>query len=87
MPLDVVQRRTLQATIWACDRFQENLFLGAVTIPLENIFPGNSSNICYANETTSISCLNSGIKFEKWYSLTNFHREPDRQSNFFSILE
>ena len=37
MPLEVVKCRTLQATIWDCDRFQENAFLGAVTIPLEDV--------------------------------------------------
>jgi len=37
MPLDIVRCRTLQATIWDCDRFQENMFLGAVTIPLNDL--------------------------------------------------
>ena len=37
MTLEAVKTRTLQATVWDCDRFQENMFLGAVTIPLENI--------------------------------------------------
>ena len=37
MPLDIVRCRTLQATIWDCDRFQENMFLGAVTIPLADL--------------------------------------------------
>ena len=37
MPLDIVRCRTLQATIWDCDRFQENMFLGAVVIPLNDL--------------------------------------------------
>lgn len=37
MTLEAVKTRTLQATIWDCDRFQENMFLGSVMIPLENI--------------------------------------------------
>ena len=39
MPLDVVRCRTLQATIWNYDRFQENMFLGAVTLPLHDLQP------------------------------------------------
>ena len=37
MPEEVVKGRVLQATLWDCDRFQENLFLGCVTIPLESV--------------------------------------------------
>ena len=71
MPLDVVRCRTLQATLWDCDRFQENMFLGAVTIPLENCFP--DSRRSYGNDGMVVG-LSSGIKIEKWYSLKNFHR-------------
>lgn len=39
MAMDVVRCRTLQATVWDCDRFQENMFLGAVTIPLQDLQP------------------------------------------------
>jgi phosphatidylinositol-4-phosphate 3-kinase len=37
MSLEMIKCKTLQATIWDCDRFQENMFLGAVTIPMENV--------------------------------------------------
>lgn len=37
MTLDTIKLKTLQATVWATDRFQENLFLGAVTLPLEKV--------------------------------------------------
>ena len=37
MPQDAVRVKTLQATVWDCDRFQEKIFLGAVTLPLENV--------------------------------------------------
>ena len=37
MPRDVVSCRTLQATLWDSDKFQENTFLGCVTINLDNI--------------------------------------------------
>ena len=39
MPLDIVRCRTLQATIWEYSRFQENSFLGAVTLPLQSLKP------------------------------------------------
>ena len=71
MPLDVVRCRTLQATLWDCDRFQENMFLGAVTIPLESYFPDNPKN--YSNDGQVIG-VTSGIKIENWYPLSNFHR-------------
>ena len=60
MPFDVVRCRTLQATVWnyAHDRLHENLFLGAVSIPLENIFSG-------------VSC---GVKVVSWYNLSNCDR-------------
>ena len=38
MPLEKVQEKELEATIWDTDRFQENMFLGVVKIPLKNIF-------------------------------------------------
>ena len=71
MLLDVVRCRTLQATVWDCDRFQENMFLGAVTIPLERFFPDGA--VSYSNDGQVIG-LKSGIKIESWYPLTNFHR-------------
>jgi len=37
MPLDVVQRRHLQATVWNQDTLQENEFLGCVLLPLGSI--------------------------------------------------
>ena len=71
MPLDVVRCRTLQATLWDCDRFQENIFLGAVTIPLESYFPDSPKH--YSNDGQVIG-VTSGIKIENWYPLSNFHR-------------
>ena len=38
MPLEKVQEKELEATIWDYDRFQENMFLGVVKIPLRNLF-------------------------------------------------
>ena len=38
MPLEKVQEKELEATIWDTDRFQENMLLGVVKIPLRNIF-------------------------------------------------
>ena len=61
MPIDVVRCRTLQATVWDCDRFQENMFLGAVTIPLESYFPDSPGN--YSNDGQAIG-VTSGIKIE-----------------------
>ena len=60
MPFEVVRYRTLQATVWnyAHDRLHENVFLGAVSIQLENIFSG----------------VSSGVKVVKWYNLSNFDR-------------
>ncbi|XP_050532896.1 phosphatidylinositol 4-phosphate 3-kinase C2 domain-containing subunit beta isoform X2 [Daktulosphaira vitifoliae] len=37
MPLEIVQYKVLQATIWSHDAFQENEFLGGVTIEINNI--------------------------------------------------
>lgn len=37
MPLDVVQYKILQATIWSHDSLQENEFLGGIIIELCNI--------------------------------------------------
>ncbi len=37
MPLERVRCRTLQATLWDCERFQEKCFLGAVTLELETL--------------------------------------------------
>ena len=38
MPLEKVQEKELEATIWDYDRFQENMFLGVVKISLKNLF-------------------------------------------------
>ena len=56
MPLEKVRDRTLQATIWACDRFQENLFLGAVTIPLSDLEPDHEVTDWY--DLTNFSRMN-----------------------------
>lgn len=37
MPLEVVQHRTLQATVWSHDPLQENEFLGGVSLSLESL--------------------------------------------------
>jgi phosphatidylinositol-4-phosphate 3-kinase len=37
MPLEVVQRRRLQATVWNHDTLQENEFLGCVLLPLDSV--------------------------------------------------
>jgi hypothetical protein len=37
MPLEVICKRRLQATIWNHDPLQENEFLGCVLLPLENV--------------------------------------------------
>ena len=37
MPLETIQEKYLHITIWDTDRFQENMFLGALHIPLKNI--------------------------------------------------
>lgn len=37
MPLEMIQCRTLTATIWNHDPLQENEFLGGVSIQLENL--------------------------------------------------
>jgi len=47
MPLDVIRCRTLQATIWDYDRFQENMFLGAVTIPLDKLEANDEKSSWY----------------------------------------
>lgn len=36
IPKEVVKCRTLQATVWDNNQFQENMFLGSVTIHLNN---------------------------------------------------
>lgn len=35
MPIELIQYRELQATIWNHDTLQENEFLGGVTLPLQ----------------------------------------------------
>ncbi|PSN54649.1 hypothetical protein C0J52_01070 [Blattella germanica] len=37
MPLEIIRKRRLQATIWNHDTLQENEFLGCVLLPLENV--------------------------------------------------
>lgn len=37
MPLNVVQYKILQATVWSHDSLQENEFLGGIVIELNNI--------------------------------------------------
>ena len=37
MPLEIIQSRVLQATIWNHDTLQENEFLGGVSIPLQDL--------------------------------------------------
>jgi hypothetical protein len=37
MPLEVVQKLQLQATVWNHDTLQENEFLGCVLLPLDSI--------------------------------------------------
>lgn len=69
MPLDVVKGRTLQATVWDCDRFQENVFLGAVKIPLEKIFGGAPRDSSGSSVASNISSGDPGVR--KWFSLTN----------------
>ena len=81
MPIDAVHDRTLQATVWGCDRFMENTFLGAVTIPLKNIFSHDLTNN-FIHDGCGIS-VTSGIKIEEWYRLTNVIQVSSRQSTFF----
>lgn len=37
LPIEVVQGRSLQATVWNYDSLQENQFLGGVVIPLSSL--------------------------------------------------
>ena len=37
MPLESVRNKTLQVSVWNFDRMQENEFLGAVTLKLEDM--------------------------------------------------
>lgn len=37
MPLEVIQHRTLQATVWNHDPLQENEFLGGISLPLNTL--------------------------------------------------
>ncbi|KAI8440019.1 hypothetical protein MSG28_001453 [Choristoneura fumiferana] len=37
LPIDVVENRSLQATVWHYDSLQENTFLGGVVIPLNTL--------------------------------------------------
>lgn len=37
LPIEVVQNRSLQATVWHYDSLQENQFLGGVVIPLNSL--------------------------------------------------
>jgi phosphatidylinositol-4-phosphate 3-kinase len=47
MELNRVRCRTLQATIWECSRFQENQFLGAVSIDLHDLEPNTEKTNWY----------------------------------------
>ena len=47
MELNRVRCRTLQATIWECSRFQENQFLGAVSIDLHDLEPNKEKTNWY----------------------------------------
>ncbi|XP_065206609.1 phosphatidylinositol 4-phosphate 3-kinase C2 domain-containing subunit beta isoform X2 [Planococcus citri] len=47
MPLDVLQFRVLQATVWNHDTLQENEFLGAVSLPLHNLVPETETTDWY----------------------------------------
>lgn len=37
LPLEHIQKRLLQVSVWSYDRVAENQFLGAVNIPLESL--------------------------------------------------
>ena len=37
VPLHTVKSRTLYASVWDCSQFQENMFLGSVSLPLGEI--------------------------------------------------
>ncbi|XP_071452807.1 phosphatidylinositol 4-phosphate 3-kinase C2 domain-containing subunit beta [Hetaerina americana] len=43
LPLDTIMLRTLQATVWNHDSFQENEFLGGVSLPLDSLGLPNST--------------------------------------------
>lgn len=43
MPLEIVQHRVLQATVWNHDPLQENEFLGGVSLPLESLDLGRET--------------------------------------------
>lgn len=69
MPIDLIREKILKVTVWACESFFENTFLGAVSIPLENIFPSHLLIDSVHNE--NIVCTHSNIQIEDWYHLTN----------------
>ena len=71
MPIDVVKCRTLQATLWDCGTVWENMFLGAVTIPLETFFSDSDTHHGVDKQVIGVT---SSMKVESWYPLTNFHR-------------
>ena len=37
VPLHTVKSKTLHASVWDCSQFQENMFLGSVSLQLGNI--------------------------------------------------
>lgn len=37
LPYEIIQHRTLQATVWNHDTLQENEFLGGITYPLGDL--------------------------------------------------
>ena len=58
------------ATVWVCERFFENSLLGAVTIPLHDIFlPDLLCNV-YNNKYEFIS----EFKSEDWYPLSDLEK-------------
>ena len=69
--IDVVKCRTLQATLWDCGTVWENMFLGAVTIPLETCFSDSDTHHGVDKQVIGVT---SSMKVESWYPLTNFHR-------------
>ena len=68
IPIEAVFGKTLKATIWACDRLFENIFLGAVAIPMKDIFTYDSGTEYVRNTNMHDK---SKLIIEKWYRLKN----------------
>ena len=68
IPIEAVFGKTLKATIWACDRLFEKIFLGAVAIPMKDIFTYDSGTEYVRN--TNMHGRSKSI-IEKWYRLKN----------------